>query len=105
VARVEDHETDEGPLSRTLKDRSGSGCVNSLFELIAGKRPLEFRLPEAASRQCVLPTHSRRSTEQRLDGSSQVDTSLSAGHVGCRAGAYSGRLDDHRALANGCDSL
>jgi hypothetical protein len=24
--------------------------------LIAGKRPLEFRFPEAASRQCVLPT-------------------------------------------------
>jgi hypothetical protein len=47
----------ERPLKpRSPIDRDGSRCVNSLFKLIAGKRPLEFRFPEAASRQCVLQT-------------------------------------------------
>jgi hypothetical protein len=34
---------------------NGSGCVNPLIKFVAGKRPLEIRFPEAASRQCVLP--------------------------------------------------
>lgn len=41
--------------------RVGSGCVRPLFKLIAGKRPVEFSCPEAASRQCVLPTQLCRS--------------------------------------------
>jgi hypothetical protein len=44
-----------------LTGRSGSGCVSPLFKFIAAKRPVEFGFPEAASRQCVLPTHKRRS--------------------------------------------
>lgn len=39
-------------------DGNGSGCVSPLFKFIAGKRPVEFRFPEAASRQCVLTTRS-----------------------------------------------
>jgi hypothetical protein len=50
----------------------GSRCVNSLFKLIAGKRPLEFRFPEAASRQCVLPTHNRPSSQCKGYDWSQV---------------------------------
>ena len=36
---------------------TAAGCVNLLPKFIARKRSLEFRGPEAASRQCVLPTH------------------------------------------------
>lgn len=35
----------------------GSSRVSPLFELVARKRSLEFSGREAASRQCVLPTH------------------------------------------------
>ncbi len=40
------------------KGSFGSGCVSPIFKLSAGKRPVGFRCPEAAIRQCVLPTHS-----------------------------------------------
>ncbi|EIF31975.1 hypothetical protein BCh11DRAFT_07537 [Burkholderia sp. Ch1-1] len=40
----------------------GSSCVCPLFKLIAGKRPVGFRCPETASRQCVLTTRICRST-------------------------------------------
>ncbi|MGF6543322.1 hypothetical protein [Paraburkholderia youngii] len=40
---------------------NGSGCVSPLFKFIAGKRPVEFGIPEAASRQCELPIRSSRS--------------------------------------------
>ncbi|RKE38275.1 hypothetical protein B0G76_4585 [Paraburkholderia sp. BL23I1N1] len=40
-------------LGETVNGQSGSGCVSPLFKCIAGKRPVEFRFPEATSRQCV----------------------------------------------------
>jgi hypothetical protein len=52
--------------------RSGSRCVNSLFKLIAGKRPLELRFPEAASRQRVLPTCCHHSGRRVDNGRSAV---------------------------------
>ncbi len=46
----------------------GSGCVSLLFEFIAGKRPVEFRFPEAATRHEVLTTLSRPWRGYRFDG-------------------------------------
>jgi hypothetical protein len=47
----------ERPLSGEPHVPCGSSRVNPPFELIARKRSLEFSDWEAASRQCVLPTH------------------------------------------------
>ncbi|MFM0525458.1 methyl-accepting chemotaxis protein [Paraburkholderia strydomiana] len=52
----------KGHPGRRAGNRSnGSDCVSPLLEFTAGKRPVEFRFPEAASRQCVLPTDLGRS--------------------------------------------
>lgn len=44
------------PLLGSDNFRFGSGCVSPLLKFITGKQPVEFCFPEAASRQCVLPT-------------------------------------------------